>query len=57
MHNSSLTMDVAEMNAELLECARYGESEDLNTLLRQEGVNVDYVDEFSRNTGIMWICY
>ena len=35
-------MNVAECNEELLECARYGEDEDLETLLKVEGVDVNY---------------
>jgi ankyrin repeat protein len=45
-------MNVDEMNAELLECARYGENEDLAQLLQQPGVNVDFVDVFSGNTAL-----
>ena len=41
-----------DVNAEILECARYGEHEDLATLLQQAGSNVDYVDSFSGNTAL-----
>lgn len=45
-------MNADEINAELLECARYGESEDLAQLLQQPGANVDFVDSFSGNTAL-----
>ncbi len=37
-------MDLAEINAEILECARYGESEDLKVLLEHNG-DVNFADE------------
>lgn len=39
----TVTWTLEEMNAEILECARYGEPEDLETLLKA-GANVNFVD-------------
>ena len=43
-------MNIAEMNAEILECARYGEDEGLRALLT-EGADVNFSDE-SGNTAL-----
>ena len=45
-------MDEIDVNSEILECARYGESEDLKSLLEQPKANVNFVDSFSGNTAL-----
>lgn len=44
-------MDIDEMNHYVLECARYGEDEDLRTLFNA-GANVNYQDDLTGNTGL-----
>ena len=44
--------DQAAINAELLECARYGEYDDLKLLLEQHHADVNFVDTFSGNTAL-----
>lgn len=39
------TMNKEEMEAELLECARYGELEDMMAFLAEDEVSVDHTDD------------
>ena len=43
---------LAYLHSELLECARYGEEDDLRLILQEKGVDVNYADPDLGNTAL-----